>query len=354
MTLSSSVKKAASELGFNLVGITSIDSPETKEALTRAMKRYDDWIAAGFGASMDYLRRHAALKAEPEDLLPSLRSVVCVGLSYGEDEPTDDGTQAKVSLYTRGKDYHQVLGSKLAALAEILKVNYAIQSRAFVDSEPVLERFWAWRSGLGWLGKNTMLIHRKLGSYLFLGGLLTTADLESDTPQPDHCGRCRKCIDACPTQAITDLRQVDSNKCIAYHTIENRSSVPQFVMEKSGRWIAGCDICQTTCPWNDPISKQELFSNENIAYNSPLNELTQWSSEDFKERTQGIAMSRMKYTGFLRNVTVALANSDLRREEKIKAIANLETRVQGLSLGAGRDGALDALRWAKGKIDYDR
>jgi epoxyqueuosine reductase len=223
------LKKKAQDLGFDLVGVASTADP----ALATEMERYHHWVDAGRGASMDYLRRHEPMKANPALFLPGARSVIAVGMVYGAEKPTASPDTAQISLYARGPDYHDVLGTKLeelAAYARTLEAGAA--TRTYVDKEPVLDRFWAWRAGLGWLGKNTCLINRKVGSFLFLGGVMTTLDLATDAPQPDHCGRCTKCLDACPTGALVEPHVLDAQLCIAYHTIENRGEVPPSVAEK--------------------------------------------------------------------------------------------------------------------------
>ncbi len=340
--LTGEIKEKARLLGFELVGIAGADDP----ALPEAVARYSDWITRGYGATMDYLRRHAELKAEPARLLPGWKSVVCVGQLYGAEPAAMAGAEAQVSLYTRGADYHDVVGAKLAELAAWLRAR-GVGARPFVDSEPVLERFWASRAGLGWIGKNAMLINRKAGSYFFIGGLLVDVALEADEPGVDHCGRCRKCIDACPTVAITEERFIESGKCIAYHTIENRGVVPAEVMKGTGRWIAGCDICQNVCPWNDPVTPGGAFETVNPAFDGDLLALAHWSATDFKARMAGVAMGRMKFAGFVRNVAVAVANSSLGVADRAAALAALDGAADALPAGVGRDGAVAALAWAR-------
>ena len=341
--LSASLKDEAMALGFELVGVASAADP----LLAEAVERYSRWVSAGHGATMDYLARHIELKAHPEKLLAGFRSVVCVGLLYGAPTPEENSERAQVSLYARGQDYHELMTERLERLARVVRERHGAQARAFVDSQPVLERFWAWRAGLGWIGKNACLINRKQGSLLFLGGLLTDLELEPDGPQPDHCGRCTKCIDACPTGAIAEGRFIESAKCIAYHTIENRGRVPEAVMERMGRWVAGCDICQTVCPWNDPVTPGPSFDTLNPAFDAPLAELADWSAAEFKAKMKGVAMSRMKYAGFLRNVAIAIGNSGLSAEARAEALKKLGANAETLPTGEGRDAALEAVAWAR-------
>lgn len=343
--LAREIKQAALDLGFDLVGVASTND----SALGQAVERYSRWVDSGYAASMDYLKRHAEIKSQPEKFLAGARSVVCVALLYAEPAPPADEKSALVSVYTRGEDYHELIEKKLEELSRLLREKHGIESRAYVDSKPVFDRFWAWRAGLGWLGKNTVLINRKLGSYMFLGGLFVAADLETDTPSADHCGRCRKCIEACPTDAILEDRFIDSDKCIAYHTIENKGAVPESVMERTGRWIAGCDICQQVCPWNDPITPGRSFTFSNPAFNAPLSQIARWSLSDFKELTSGVAMNRMKYPAFLRNVAIAVANSDLSAEEKGAALNEIRVALGELPESSAKAGALEALRWAESK-----
>lgn len=345
--LENKIKQTALELGFDLVGIASTGDPALKEAVAR----YSRWLDAGYGAGMEYLKRHAEIKESPEKYLPGCKSVVCVALLYGESVPPADGTTAEVSLYTRGADYHELMTAKLEELARALNERHGIEARSFVDSKPVFDRFWSWRAGLGWLGKNSVLINRKLGSYLFLGGVFTTAELVADEPALDHCGKCRKCIEACPTAAISPAlspdegRFLDSNKCIAFHTIENRGPVPESVMELTGRWIAGCDICQNVCPWNDPVTPSSSFATTNPAFGAPLADLSRWTASEFKTRLTGIAMNRMKYTGFLRNVAVAVVNSELTKKQKREALQAITNSAEALELSPGRDAVVAALAW---------
>lgn len=347
--LGEEVKQKALELGFDLVGIARADDAQ----LRNAVGRYNEWLDQGFGASMDYLKRHTAQKADPSMLLSECKSVVCVALLYAPEKlpSNDDPTRAQVSIYTRGGDYHEFMTAKLKELADWIAREHGVNARPFVDSEPVFERFWAWRAGLGWIGKNSLLLNRKIGSFLFLGGIFTTADLPADEPGLDHCGRCRKCIDACPTVAITENRFIDSNKCIAFHTIENKSVVPETVAAGTGRWIAGCDICQNVCPWNDPVTPGPKFETTNPAFDGDLRELARWTASEFKAHTQGVAMSRMKYSGFLRNVAIAVANSGLSVEEKRQALNAIEASSTSIQHPPAKTGIEAALKWALLQLD---
>lgn len=337
--LGKKLKARAFELGFELAGVASADDP----TLGQAVERYSNWLDQGFGATMSYLERHLDQKSSPRKLLEECRSVFCVGLLYGVEEPQRKSPGALVSKYTRGRDYHEVMTEKLTELSTWLEREHGVRSKIFVDSAPVFDRFWAWRAGLGWIGKNSMVINRKLGSFFFIGGLLTTAELERDEPGIDHCGRCTKCVDACPTAAILPDRVIDSARCIGYHTIENKLEVPLQIAQKSDRWIAGCDICQDVCPWNDPITIGKSFLHENVAFNADLRELARWTPEQFKNSMKNIAMGRMKYSGFARNLAIAISNSDLSVYEKKEAYSQLDANLRKSPESASRDAALQIL-----------
>ncbi len=335
-SLKSTLNEKALALGFNLCGVAAIDDVE----LSTAKNHYRQWLERGHAENMQYLHKHEPLKSDPDKLFQGVRSVVSVALSYAEESPPDSPDKALVSMYTRGRDYHEFMKEKLEALAEIIHAETGERSFVFVDSAPVFDRFWASRAGLGWVGKNTCLINRSIGSYFFIGGLLTTLDLAADAPYTDHCGRCRKCIEACPTEAIVEPESgkhyIDTQKCIAYHTIENRGIVPEAVMKKTGRWIAGCDICQQVCPWNDPITAGREFQTTNPAYGASILELAHWSREEFRTKTRGVAMGRIKYGAFLRNVIIAAVNAGIPLPDMKIKLAEIENEVER----AGLEGAI--------------
>lgn len=323
------LKSSAKLLGFELVGIASAKDP----ALADDILRYRQWLADGYGASMGYLGKHADIKSDPNLFLSGAQSVIAVGLVYGRNDPQPSDGGGQISMYARGKDYHEVLGAKLSQLAKEFEDYFPeekIQTKVYVDTAPTLDRFWAWRAGLGWLGKNTCLINRKFGSYIFLGGIFTTKSLVPDPPASDHCGRCTRCIDSCPTEAIVAPRVLDSNRCIAYHTVENRDSIPSDVSQKFGNWIVGCDVCQAVCPWNDPISlsgSSFLETNKKIVGKS-LKELSEYTERDFKDATIHSSMNRIRYPAFLRNVLIAVENSQLSQLEKQKIVSNIQSHIQ--------------------------
>ncbi len=300
------IKQRAIELGFDLVGVSKLPIPNQKVS-----KVYQAWLDQNMGASMDYLKRHAEKKLNPKLNLENAKSVISLAVNYACEMPKLQPNQPKISMYTADVDYHEKLSQMLEQLKSYLENEYSAKCFTFVDIQPVLDRFWAFNSGIGWFGKNTNIINRKIGSYLFLCGVITDLDLEQDSQAMDHCGKCRKCIEACPTEAIqkpTDSIprfHIDSNKCIAYHTIENKEEIPNEIQTKMKGWIAGCDICQQVCPWNQPVQKSKNFKATNPALSKSFDELESWNEEKFKTDLKPYAMSRMKYSGFKRNLKAA-------------------------------------------------
>ena len=315
------IKAMAYDEGFDLVGIASINDA----ALAETIGHYQRWLDLGFDASMSYLKRHRQMKGDPEKFLEGVQSVVAVGLLYGVESSINEihvnrnnpaeqpqevvDNKGAFSIYTWGPDYHEVVEKRLSNLQLAIERRFpAAKNRFYVDTRPVLDRFWAQQAGLGWIGKNTCLINRKQGSFIFLGGLMTTLRLRPDAQHPDHCGRCRKCLDACPTQALVEPHVLNSNLCIAYHTVENRAEVPAILAEKFSNWIAGCDICQTVCPWNNPMTLGQSFTPQNDLRFLSLIELSQIDEETYREKTAGLSISRIKHQAFLRNIAIALKN----------------------------------------------
>ncbi len=269
---------------------------------------------------MGYLTDHRGdLRQEPGNLLEGLRSIISAGMVYNGPEPystefaADD--LAWISRYAWGEDYHVVLRKRLEELAAKLLTYRDFQWRACVDTAPLLERSLARRAGLGWIGKNTCLIHERVGSWFFLGELLTTLDLAPDAPVPDRCGTCSRCIEACPTQAIIPAPggryELDSRLCISYFTIEHRGTVPEDIRPGLGRHVFGCDICQDVCPWNSPrraaVTQEEVFAPREFA--PPLGRMAALTAEEFRNIFRSTPVSRAKYSGFLRNVAIAMGNS---------------------------------------------
>jgi epoxyqueuosine reductase len=317
---SSRVKALAHECGFELAGVAPAAPPP--EAAY-----YQRWVAQGFAGEMGYLTdRRAGVRDDPRNLLPSARSVICVGKLYNSPQPYSTTFQASdlgwISRYAWGADYHDTLRQGLEHLAQRLSDDHQFEYKICVDTAPLLERAFARRAGLGWIGKNTCLINQPMGSWFFLGELLVSLDIKPDAPPPDRCGTCTRCIDACPTAAIVPASApggpayaLDSRLCISYFTIELRSAIPAGLRAEIGNHVFGCDICQDVCPWNgrSPVSNEPAFSAREFA--PPLERLANLTEEEFRQIFRGSPIRRSRYTGFLRNVAVAMGNA---RSEKFR------------------------------------
>jgi epoxyqueuosine reductase len=315
VALAGRIRALAHEFGFQRCGITGIDlAPD--EAHLR------DWLAKGLYGSMDWMARHGELRARPEELRPGTIRVISVGLDYGRDgdeawATLDDGERAYVARYALGRDYHKLMRQRLQRLADrIAEVVGPFGHRVFVDSAPVLERALARNAGLGWIGKHTCLIDKDGGSFFFLGEIYVDLPLPVDTPASEHCGTCRRCIDICPTQAITAPYRLDARRCIAYLTIEHEGAIPEELREPIGNRIFGCDDCQLICPWNKFAKRTDEadFRARNNLDRATLVELFAWSEEEFLRRTEGTAIRRSGHERWLRNIAVALGNAPGTRE----------------------------------------
>ncbi len=299
-TLTESVKALALELGFDLVAIGSVDPPEHGQAFTR-------WVEAGYAGDMRYLERRRDERLDPQRVLPGARSVVCLALNYYQGEPADPSWQP-VARYAWGRDYHDVITPRLERLAAHLAEASGARSKAYVDTGPVLERDLAARAGLGWIGKNSMLLHPDLGSWFFIGVLLTTAALDHDEPLPDRCGSCRACLDACPTEAFVAPYVLDARRCISYLTIEHRGEIDPALHRDMGQWQFGCDLCQSACPWNrkSPVTREASLHPTRPYPGAEA--VARMDEGQFKERFAGTALLRPKASGMRRNALIALAN----------------------------------------------
>ncbi len=298
------IKQLALESGFQLAGITpAVASPDGE--------RYRNWVDSGQAGEMKYLTdRRADVRMYPRLLLSSARSIICVGKLYNTPQPYstsfDDAERGWISRYAWGDDYHDVLRRDLGKLAAQLPGEHKI----CVDTAPLLERSYAYRAGLGWIGKNTCLINEPLGSWFFLGEILTSLELEADAPPPDRCGTCTRCIDACPTRAISEAGYaLDARLCISYFTIELRGEVPEGLRAGAGANVFGCDICQDVCPWNRraPTTDDPAFAPRHLA--PPLDKMAALTQEEFRAMFRDTPVWRAKYNGFLRNVAIAMGNS---------------------------------------------
>lgn len=302
MTDAERVKGAALGFGFSHVGIARADVPvEDSRAL-------GVWLERRYHAAMGWLERTRAKRGDPSLVLPGVKSVIAVSVNY-YTAFSRGGERGKISRYAWGDDYHNVLGERLGGFQEWLRANFP-EARFlwYADTGPVMDKVWARRAGIGWEGKHTNVITTDLGSWVFLGEVLTTLELDPDVPATDHCGTCTLCIEACPTGAIVEPYVVDSNLCISYLTIEHRGEFPPGA--RLDGWLFGCDVCQDVCPWNLKFARaaeEREFQPREGNLDPPLESWKEMSGEEFEELFAGSAIRRAKWSGFLRNVRELLA-----------------------------------------------
>jgi len=298
-------------LGFQQVGVAGID-------LADAERQLDEWLAQGMHGEMEWMARHGRKRTRPEQLVPGTRSVIVLRMDYLPARATPVETlleqpdRACISRYAVGRDYHKVLRGRLKALARRIETRIGpFGYRVFTDSAPVMEKPLAARAGLGWIGKHTNLLNRHAGSWFFLGEIYTDLDLPPDTPVNDHCGSCRRCIDICPTQAITAPYQLDARRCISYLTIELKGAIPEEFRAAIGNRVYGCDDCQMVCPWNRYArhSGEDDFQPRRDLDAGSLVELFGWDEATFLQRTEGTAIRRIGHERWLRNLAVGLGNA---------------------------------------------
>ncbi|MEL6899461.1 MAG: tRNA epoxyqueuosine(34) reductase QueG [Cyanobacteria bacterium J06606_4] len=310
MVDSAAVKQQAIALGFHQVGIAAID-PVPSPAEQLAKQRLQSWLAAGFQADMGWME--SARRQDVRQVLPEARAMICVALNYYTDHQRPAGSQyAKISRYGWGRDYHRILDKKLKQLTAWLQSQGDhILAKPYADTGPVQDKFWAQQAGIGWNAKNGNVITRQYGSWVFLGEVITNLPLTPDRPHTEHCGTCTRCLSACPTTAIRSPGVVDANRCIAYHTIENRAvALPDAIAANLQNWVAGCDICQDVCPWNQRFATPtdeagfEPYPG-NVA--PTLTELADISDEAWSERFPASALRRIKPDMLRRNAQAALA-----------------------------------------------
>ena len=326
--LASQIKQWGQALGFQHIGITDIDLGEHEAHLDR-------WLAQNFQGELDYMAKHGSKRAHPEQLIPGTLRVISARMDYltpGIDPRGQQPEQnAEVSRYALGRDYHKLIRKRLTRLAKqvdqhIEASGYDGHYRAFVDSAPVLERALAEKAGLGWIGKNTMLLSREAGSYFFLGEIYTNLPLPIDPPQAtNHCGDCTACLDICPTQAFVKPYVLDARRCISYLTIELKGAIPEELRPKMGNRIFGCDDCQVVCPWNKfaQFSDETDFQPRHGLDDAELIELFNWNEAEFLQKTEGSAIRRTGYENWLRNIAVALGNAATTAD----VVAALKARV---------------------------
>ena len=310
------IKAKSAELGFILAGVTTPEPPPH-------FSTFEGWLAQGRHGTMDYLdtERSRARRADPRQILPACKSILVLATPYSpsssiQAESSDGDVEADrskgcIASYAWGRDYHDVLPARMQELIQFIeeRVGAPVKNRWYTDTGPILERDLAQRAGIGWIGKNTCLIHPKRGSYFLLSEILLDLALEPDPPfVTDHCGTCTRCIEACPTDCILPDRTIDATRCISYLTIELKEEIPADLRDKIGTWVFGCDICQNVCPWNRFAQEGDLaFGEAHPA--RPLSEELSISTQEFNQRFKGSPVKRAKRRGYLRNVAVVLGNT---------------------------------------------
>lgn len=321
--ISRAAKEAATAAGFDLAGVAPVREEDFPE-----LGVFSQWIEAGHAGEMKYLEKRAESghlrRASVKNAAPWARSVIVCALNYNGGKPysteVSDPERGWISRYAwGGKDYHDSVLNRLKQVEEALHAlatqhDIQVETRCYVDTGPIVERVYAKYAGVGWFGKNTCIINQKLGSWIFLGVILTSLEIAPDLPAPDRCGSCTRCIDACPTQAFTGPGKMDARRCIAYLTIEKRGEVPPEFREAIGHHVFGCDICQDVCPWNNktgnaPVTSAPEFQPQPKLVHPELSWLAEMSEEDFRQTFRGSPVKRTKYSGLRRNVAIAMGNS---------------------------------------------
>jgi epoxyqueuosine reductase len=355
------IAERAAGLGFSLCGVAPLGRFPEHAA-------FEEWLQRGYGGAMGYLADPK--RREPEKVLEGARSVIVCALNYNTELPyssevaaSNESGEARgwISRYAWGRDYHEILWERLNALADKLKERFPEphRSRAYADTGPVAERLFAKYAGLGWLGKNTLLLNEKMGSWFFLGVIFTTLELApslapGEMLPADLCGNCRQCLDACPTGAFVEPYVMDARRCISYLTIEMRGSVPEEFREGIGNNVYGCDICQEVCPYNReaPVTAIEefeprRFSGGESLFKPPLEWLAGMSEEEFREKFRGSAMKRTKWSGLVRNACIAMGNAKFKRGsiEQSRVVDLLGRLIQ-----SEENGIAESARWALSRI----
>ena len=300
MNYSQLIKQKAEKFGFQSCGISKA------EFLEEEAPRLETWLNKGYHGEMQYMENHFDKRLNPTLLVEGAKSVISLSYNYFPKVKIDEINNFKISKYAYGEDYHDVIKDILKEMmAELQEEIGEFGFRVFVDSAPILEKAWARKSGLGWVGKNANLITKKHGSFYFLAEIICDLELEYDLPVTDHCGSCRACIDACPTQAIVSDRIVDGSKCISYATIELKNEIPDYFNGKMNDWIFGCDVCQDVCPWNrfSAPTLQEKFAPNFQKLNFRKNEWKELTQELFSEIFKKSAVKRTKFSGLMRNIS---------------------------------------------------
>ena len=309
--LAADIRRWGSELGFQRIGVAGVELGDDEAHLL-------NWLDAGYHGEMDYMARHGTRRSRPADVIPGTARVISTRMDYTPADidaawsVLDDCERGYISRYALGRDYHKLLRARLQKLAErIAEVTGPFGHRVFTDSAPVLEKALARNCGLGWIGKHTLLLSRDAGSWFFLGEIYTDLPLPIDAPASAHCGTCARCIEICPTHAIIGPYQLDARRCISYLTIELRGSIPVDLRAPIGNRIFGCDDCQLVCPWNKfaHATPEADFAPRHGLDGAALVDLFAWTEQEFLDRTEGMAIRRTGYEGWLRNIAVALGNA---------------------------------------------
>ena len=308
--LAEQIKLWSSELGFSSIGITDID-------LSQDQRYLEKWLEKDYHGEMKYMEKHGKKRSKPAELVEGTKRIISLSMNYLPEnynglELLKEDKKAFVSGYARGRDYHKIMRSKLKKLVSKIKVHSSHENRVFVDSAPVLEKALAQKAGLGWIGKNTLLLNKNAGSYFFLGEIYTDLELPIDEPEiVNHCGSCTSCMDVCPTKAFEGPNQLDARKCISYLTIEYKGSIKEELRPMMGNRIFGCDDCQIFCPWNKflKITDEADFKPRHNLDDIELSILFMWSEEEFLKKTQGSPIRRAGYESWLRNIAIALGNA---------------------------------------------
>lgn len=308
------VRSLVLQTGFERCGVARA-GPVARDDYVRA------WLASGRAGSMEYLRRGAEQRLDARRLLEGARSVIVAALSYhqrcpvGPVQPAGPGESARgrTAMYAWGEDYHVVLRDKLTHVVEAMRarIDEPFSARICVDTAPLLEREWAAAAGIGWIAKNTLALHQELGSYFFLGAIVTTLEIEPDAPVEDHCGSCTACLDACPTSAFPAPYEMDATRCISYLTIEHRGTVAAEFHPGMGNWIFGCDVCQEVCPFNRhaPLTREPRFAARSPGPDVAVDEVARWETEDYRRMFTGSAMKRAKLDMWRRNAAIVRQNA---------------------------------------------
>ena len=310
IALTQKIKQKALEIGFHKIGIVSA------KPLTHEREHFEEWLDSNYHAEMKWMEREPEKRTDPNILFPQAKSVIAVALNYyTPHQHQSDSTKGKVSRYAWGDDYHDIMQEKLRELFTWIKFEIPeAAGKICCDIQPIMDKAWAVRAGLGWIGKHTNLITKDYGSWVFLGEILLNVELEYDTfIEPDHCGNCTACLDACPTSAIIEPYLVDSKRCLSYATIELRApKLPDDIVKDLDSWLYGCDVCQDVCPWNrfQQNTEEQRFEPRENNISANLQEILALSDEEYVQKFRGSAMKRTKLSGLQRNAQALLENSE--------------------------------------------